>query len=76
MAARRYPAAVFRTRNASGVDEAFAEGVARVDAARLEYVLPYAAMRRGSAHPAARRVSFEAISAATLHRLAEVSNAA
>lgn len=74
--ARRYPAAVFRTGNASGADKAFADGVARVDARRLEYVLPYATMRQHHAHPSARRVSLEIISAATLKRLADVSNAA
>lgn len=39
--ARRCPSARFRTGNAPGSDTAFAEGVARVDASRLEYVVPY-----------------------------------
>ncbi len=74
--ARRYPAAVFRIGNASGADEAFADGVARADARRLEYVLPYATMRRRHAHRAARRVCLDAVSAAALQRLADVSNEA
>ncbi len=74
--ARRYPAAVFRTGNASGADEAFANGVARADAQRLEYVLPYATMRRRHTHPAARRVCLDDVSAAALQRLADVTSEA
>ena len=40
--ARSFPGARFRTGNAKGSDEAFAAGVAGVDASRLEFVLPYA----------------------------------
>lgn len=47
MLARTFPRALFRTGNAPGSDEAFAEGVAQVDAGRLEYVLPYASHRAG-----------------------------
>ena len=36
----------FRTGNAKGSDEAFAAGVAAVDAGRLEYVLPHLGHRR------------------------------
>jgi len=39
--ARRLPTAMFRTGNAPGADEAFAEGVRSVDPSRLQYVLPY-----------------------------------
>lgn len=39
--AKAFPHARFRTGNATGSDSAFAEGVAQVDAARLEFVLPY-----------------------------------
>lgn len=35
------PTAIFRTGNAKGSDEAFAEGVQQIDPNRLEYVLPY-----------------------------------
>jgi hypothetical protein len=38
--ARRFPQAVFRSGNATGSDEAFATGVAMVDPARLQLVLP------------------------------------
>ena len=44
--ARAFPRARFRTGNAEGADEAFAEGVARVDAGRIEYVLPYGRHRQ------------------------------
>ncbi len=43
--ARAFPHARFRTGNARGSDAAFAAGVASVDAARLEFVLPYATHR-------------------------------
>ncbi len=44
--AEKFPSARFRTGNAAGTDEAFAEGVAFVDATRLEYVLPYPGHRK------------------------------
>lgn len=44
--AEKYPHARFRTGNAEGADEAFAEGVKAVDPSRLEYVLPYARHRK------------------------------
>jgi hypothetical protein len=43
--ARAFPRARFRTGNATGSDEAFAAGVASVDATRLELVLPYSTHR-------------------------------
>jgi hypothetical protein len=43
--AREFPDVRFRTGNAKGSDEAFAAGVASVDANRLEFVLPYAGHR-------------------------------
>lgn len=39
--AQSFPKARFRTGNAKGSDEAFAKGVADVDASRLEFVLPH-----------------------------------
>jgi hypothetical protein len=45
--AREFPKAIFRTGSANGWDEAFAHGVAQVDAARLEYAVPYATHRAG-----------------------------
>jgi len=43
--ARRFPALRFRSGNAEGADQAFSEGVARVDAGRLQVVAPYASHR-------------------------------
>ncbi len=45
--ARTFPTVRFRTGNATGSDQAFAAGVASVDPARIEYVLPYAGHRKG-----------------------------
>jgi len=42
--ARRWPNVVFRSGNAKGSDTLFARGVESVDAARMEYVLPYERM--------------------------------
>ena len=52
--ARRYPAMLFRTGNATGSDEAFAEGVARVDPSRIQYVIPHPGMGRKRRYPQAR----------------------
>ena len=56
--AETYPHAIFRTGNAKGADEAFAEGVQSVDATRLEFVLPYTSHRKSTTPSPARRVSF------------------
>ncbi len=45
--ASAFPQARFRTGNAPGSDEAFAEGVARVSPERLEFILPQAGHRAG-----------------------------
>lgn len=55
--AETYPHAIFRTGNAKGSDEAFAEGVRAVDPSRLEFVLPYAGHRRQAASTGSRRVA-------------------
>ncbi len=60
--ARTYPHAIFRTGNAKGADEAFAEGVGEVDASRLEFVLPYPSHRKQKTAPDAKRVAFSQIS--------------
>jgi hypothetical protein len=39
--AERFPRARFRSGNATGSDEAFSEGIARVDPSRLQVVAPY-----------------------------------
>ncbi len=60
--AQVYPHATFRTGNAKGADEAFAEGVHSVDADRLEFVLPYAGHRKPKTPSPSRRVPFGDIS--------------
>lgn len=55
--AENYPHARFRTGNADGADTAFARGVADVDPARLEYVVPYTGHRKKSMATSAYQVS-------------------
>jgi len=55
------PHAKFRTGNASGSDEAFAEGVASLSPERLEYVLPHFSMRQKNRQPKARYISLEEV---------------
>lgn len=57
------PQARFRTGNAQGTDEAFAEGVSHVDPQRLEYVLPYRTLRQQQRHPAAPYVALDMLTA-------------
>ena len=70
--ARAFPHARFRTGNAKGSDEAFAAGVAGVDATRIEFVLPYAT-HRSKQRPAESPTT--AIDAISLERVQEVVNA-
>ncbi len=44
--ALRFPQLKFRSGNAEGSDQAFSEGVAQVDASRLQVVAPYASHRK------------------------------
>jgi len=44
--ALRFPRLRFRSGNAEGSDQAFSEGVAQVDASRLQVVAPYASHRK------------------------------
>ena len=44
--AKELPNAIFRTGNAEGSDEAFAEGIKKIDPARLQYLLPYPKHRK------------------------------
>ncbi len=53
------PKAIFRTGNASGTDETFAHGVAIVNPAQLEYVIPYRTMRKSKLKSGARVISLE-----------------
>ena len=50
--ARRFPALRFRSGNAEGADQAFSDGVAKVDARRLQIVAPYASHRKKNRNPA------------------------
>ena len=59
--ARQFPAATFRSGNAPGSDQAFARGIASVDAARLELVVPYARHRLSERPEGARVLSLEDI---------------
>ena len=59
--ARRFPEAVFRTGNAEGSDSAFARGVASVDAARIEYILPRPGMGRRRKHAGSRSMDLNAL---------------
>ena len=56
-----FPHARFRTGNASGSDEAFAEGVCSVDAHRLEYILPHQSMRASSRNKLSPSLSLDEI---------------
>ncbi len=46
--ARCFPSLRFRSGNAQGSDEAFSEGVASIDASRLQIVAPYASHRKAA----------------------------
>lgn len=62
MLARRFPKARFRSGNADGSDQAFSDGVARVDASRLQVVAPYASHRKSARYPDALYESPETLS--------------
>lgn len=68
--AKELPRAIFRTGNATGSDTAFAEGVAAVDAKRLQYVLPNAGMGRQRRHPDSPAVSLGTVPSAAEEILA------
>lgn len=74
--ARSFPRLRFRTGNATGSDQAFAQGVAEVDAARLEYVAPYARHRLRDRHPGSSALALDALSTEQLHELAHLTGAA
>jgi hypothetical protein len=69
--AKNFPNARFRTGNAIGSDEAFARGVAMVDPARLEYVLPYSSHRSSYRPSQATSIALDDTSTA---RIEEVVN--
>jgi hypothetical protein len=60
--ALQLPQAIFRTGNAKGADEAFAEGVSTMDGGRLQYILPRKSMGRNRRSPEAFHVSIQEIS--------------
>jgi hypothetical protein len=71
--ARAFPQATFRTGNAAGADSAFAAGVAKVDPARLELVVPRQGHRRGNqAALGGRAFALEALAAVAQEDLARV----
>ena len=74
--ATQMPTALFRTGNATGSDTAFAEGVALVDARRLQYVLPQSRMGRHRMTPLAYSVSLEQLSTFGGNRVAEATASA
>ena len=69
----RFPHATFRTGNATGSDEAFAEGIARVNPKALQYVLPYRSMRKKNIMAEAAFYSLEEVCDTDLMCLAEAT---
>jgi len=63
------PKATFRTGNASGTDEAFAQGVANINPNQLEYVIPYRTMRQSKLLPGARVLSLQDLPETERHTL-------
>lgn len=59
--AHAFPYATFRTGNADGSDTLFAKGVAQVDSSRLQYVVPYAGMKKKNRIEGAEVLSLEKI---------------
>jgi hypothetical protein len=71
--ATELPTVTFRTGNATGSDTAFAEGVAAVDARRLQFVLPNARMGRSRIPPLSYAMGFESLPASATGRIAEAT---
>ena len=59
--AHAFPHATFRTGNADGSDTHFAKGIAQVDSSRLQYVVPYAGMKKKNRVDGAEVLSLENI---------------
>jgi len=70
--ALRFPAMRFRSGNAAGSDEAFAQGVGKLDSARLELFLPYDGHRQSLAS-AARYLSADSLTAGERTKIAEAT---
>jgi len=60
--AKELPSAIFRTGNAEGSDEAFAEGIRKIDPARLQYVLPYPGHRKRRIEDGSYKIALSEIS--------------
>jgi len=59
--ARLLPDAVFRSGNAPGTDDAFSEGVQKVDASRTEHLVPYPGHRKRRALHSGKTIAFEEV---------------
>ena len=68
-----FPRARFRTGNAKGSDEAFAAGVASVDATRLEFILPYSTHRAKQRPPESESTAIDDISSALVQDIVDVT---
>ncbi len=69
--ALRFPRLRFRSGNAEGSDQYFAEGVAGVDPGRLQIILPYSSHRKGTRYPDA---SYESPGSLSVIREDEVAS--
>jgi hypothetical protein len=73
MLAAELPAVIFRTGNAPGSDTAFAEGVAAVDARRLQFVLPNRRMGRDRIPSVSYAMGLESLPQSATGRVAEAT---
>ncbi|MDQ5911633.1 MAG: hypothetical protein QG599_3731 [Pseudomonadota bacterium] len=60
--AQRFPPIRFRSGNAEGADQAFSEGVAQVNASRLQVIAPYASHRKSFCYADAIYVTPDSLS--------------
>jgi hypothetical protein len=74
--AQQLPHTIFRTGNAKGADQAFAEGVSAVDGARLQYILPRKSMGKRRWTPGAFHVSIQEVTPAEEEHIAKQTWAA
>jgi hypothetical protein len=68
-----FPHLRFRTGNAPGSDAAFAAGVAAIDPARLEFVLPYAGHRASQRPAAAAAIAFDDLPDDRIQEMADLT---
>ena len=73
---RTFPTAIFRSGNAEGSDEVFADAVAGIDASRLELIIPNDGMGRKRRPKGCRCVSLDELPNVELERAAEVTRRA